>query len=154
MIAPNLKTLPPGMVYAYAMIVFVASCIVIYQFLKSLPSPRGPGPGPEARMETFADGEGSTGSITMFHSPGCGHCKSAMPAFDQLAAEYSNPGDKRVIVNKVDGEQNDAEVERYGIKGFPTYIYHPKSSDKNTFTEYGGGRDYRSMKNYVEYQRR
>ena len=148
--AGNLKTLPPSIIYAYAIIVLIASCIVIYQFLKSLPSPRGP----EARMETFADGEGSTGSITMFHSPGCGHCKSAMPAFDQLAAEYSKPGDKRCIVNKVNGEQNSADVERYGIKGFPTYIYHPKSSDKNTFSEYGGGRDYRSLKNYIEYQRR
>lgn len=53
-----------------------------------------------------------------FWAPWCGPCRSVAPIVDQFARE--NAG--RLIVLKLDTEENPAAANNYGIQGIPTFI--------------------------------
>ncbi len=54
-----------------------------------------------------------------FWAPWCGPCKMMLPIVDELEAEY---GDK-IIVGKLNVDENDATCATYGIMNIPTMLF-------------------------------
>lgn len=79
-----------------------------------------------------------------FYAPWCGHCKSLAPVYEQVATAFKK--EKDVVVAKVDADAHKDLGERFGVTGFPTIKFFPKT-DK-------GGVDYdsdRGVDDFVEY---
>ena len=51
-----------------------------------------------------------------FWATWCGPCKMLAPTIDAIATEYKD----RVVVGKVDVDENDAIARRFGIMSIPT----------------------------------
>ncbi|MDR2472490.1 MAG: thioredoxin [Tannerella sp.] len=54
-----------------------------------------------------------------FWAEWCGPCKMIAPIMDELSAEYGD----RVIIGKVDVDNNDGIVAAYGIRNIPTLLF-------------------------------
>lgn len=70
---------------------------------------------------TQATSGSTTGDwFVMFYMPGCGHCKSAMPQVEELAARHE---DHKVSVARVDCSGNGQwTCRRFAVKGVPQFI--------------------------------
>jgi len=54
-----------------------------------------------------------------FWAEWCGPCRMVGPIIEELAAEYEG----RVIIGKVDVDENTETAIRYGIRNIPTILY-------------------------------
>jgi thioredoxin domain-containing protein 5 len=86
-------------------------------------------------------------SIVKFYAPWCGHCKKLAPTWDKLGQFYGESDS--VKVTKIDCTVHKEACSQHGVKGYPTLMYfrNGKSVEK-----YAGGRDYDSLKAYIEKQ--
>jgi thioredoxin 1 len=75
-----------------------------------------------------------------FWAEWCGPCRMVGPIIDELAVEYED----RVVVGKVDVDENDDIVTEYGIRSIPTVLFfkggelvdkHVGAADKKAFVE-------------------
>ena len=54
-----------------------------------------------------------------FWAERCGPCKMIGPIIEQLGEEYKD----RVVVGKLDVDNNDEATSRYGIRNIPTVLF-------------------------------
>ena len=54
-----------------------------------------------------------------FWAEWCGPCKMVGPIIDQLGEEYKD----RVVVGKIDVDNNDEATSKYGIRNIPTILF-------------------------------
>lgn len=54
-----------------------------------------------------------------FWAEWCGPCKMVGPIIDQLSDEYKD----RVVIGKVDVDNNDEATSKYGIRNIPTVLF-------------------------------
>ncbi len=54
-----------------------------------------------------------------FWAEWCGPCKMIGPIIEQLGEEYKD----RVVVGKVDVDNNDEATSKYGIRNIPTVLF-------------------------------
>ncbi len=54
-----------------------------------------------------------------FWAEWCGPCKMIGPIIDEIGEEYKD----RVVVGKVDVDNNDEATTRYGIRSIPTVLF-------------------------------
>lgn len=64
-----------------------------------------------------------------FWAPWCGPCRQLSPVMDQIAKEYSG----RLIMGKLNTDQNRKTPERFKIKGIPTVILFENGKVVKTF---------------------
>jgi thioredoxin 1 len=57
--------------------------------------------------------------IVDFWAPWCGPCKMVAPTLDKLAKEYAG----KLIVAKVNTDENPEWMMKYGIQGIPTMLF-------------------------------
>jgi thioredoxin 1 len=60
--------------------------------------------------------------IVDFWAPWCGPCKMIAPILDTIAKEYSG----KVIVAKVNTDENSEWAMRYNVQGIPTMLFVAK----------------------------
>lgn len=58
-------------------------------------------------------------ALVDFWASWCGPCKMLSPVIDELASDYA---DKKVIIGKVNVDNNPALSTKYGIKSIPTIL--------------------------------
>lgn len=54
-----------------------------------------------------------------FWAEWCGPCKMIGPIIDELAEEYKD----RIVVGKIDVDNNDEATSKYGIRNIPTVLF-------------------------------
>ena len=57
--------------------------------------------------------------IVDFWAPWCGPCKMVAPILDKLAKDY----DGKLVVAKVNTDENQEWAGRYGVQGIPTMLF-------------------------------
>lgn len=75
--------------------------------------------------------------LVEFYAPWCGHCKTLAPVYEKVAQTFE--GDKTVVVASVDADKYRELGQKYGVTGFPTIKFFPKTNKEGE--EYNGGRD-------------
>jgi protein disulfide-isomerase A6 len=99
-------------------------------------------------MANFESTLAGKNGFVKFFAPWCGHCKSMKPAWDQLGGEYA--GSSSVVIGDADCTDSAKEIcEKLGVSGYPTIKYF-KDGDVSVGEPYKGGRDYDSLKKFVE----
>lgn len=59
-------------------------------------------------------------AFVKFYAPWCGHCKSMIPAYTELAQHMkAQPSDTSVAIAKVDATVHNEIASKYGVQGFP-----------------------------------
>jgi len=82
--------------------------------------------------------------LVEFYAPWCGHCKSLAPIYDKLSSVYK--ADSHVVIAKVDADKHKELATKYGVSGYPTLIFFPKSDKSGVKYEAG-----RELKDFVAY---
>ncbi|KAK7379184.1 hypothetical protein VNO80_04637 [Phaseolus coccineus] len=75
--------------------------------------------------------------LVEFYAPWCGHCKALAPTYEKVAAAFNL--DEEVVIANVDADKYKNLAEKYGVSGYPTLKFFPKSNKAGE--DYNGGRD-------------
>ncbi|XP_058189942.1 protein disulfide-isomerase like 2-1-like [Rhododendron vialii] len=75
--------------------------------------------------------------LVEFYAPWCGHCKNLAPVYENVATAFKLEDD--VVIANLDADKHKDLGEKYGVSGFPTLKFFPKSNKAGE--DYNGGRD-------------
>jgi thioredoxin 1 len=78
-----------------------------------------------------------------FWAPWCAPCRMMGPIIDKIAAQYAG----RLLVSKVDTDQNPDWAERYRVRGIPTLLFF---SDGQVLNQQVGVVSYESLQQMVD----
>lgn len=93
--------------------------------------------------------DGSRPALVEFYAPWCGHCKKLAPTYAELGEAFSTVQD-RVVIAKVNADEQRDLGARFGIQGFPTLKWFPKGvTTPDGIEDYRGGRDLDSLSKFV-----
>nr|GEU58056.1 probable protein disulfide-isomerase A6 [Tanacetum cinerariifolium] len=88
---------------------------------------------------------GNKDVLVEFYAPWCGHCKSLAPTYESLAAAFKNEED--VVIANLDADNAKDLAEKYGVSGYPTIKFFPKTNKDGE--DYEGGRDIDSFVTFI-----
>ncbi|KAI3445406.1 hypothetical protein Pfo_002071 [Paulownia fortunei] len=75
--------------------------------------------------------------LVEFYAPWCGHCKNLAPIYEKVATAFQLEED--VVIANVDADKYRDIAEKYGVSGYPTLKFFPKTNKAGE--DYDGGRD-------------
>ena len=82
-----------------------------------------------------------------FYTKWCQYCKYLSPVYDQLVDEYKDKR-KDIIISRIEGQENDFTLQRYGIFRFPVIaLFKPKS--KHIYTIYQRERSVEELSRWI-----
>ena len=85
--------------------------------------------------------------IVEFYTKWCQFCKFLAPEYNKLADDYKDKR-KDIIISRIEGEQNDFTLQRYGIFRFPIIaLFKPKS--KHIYTIYQREKTFDEMNKWI-----
>lgn len=86
--------------------------------------------------------------LYLFYSPRCTYCKALMDGqnsvWDQVVAKHNGRSD--LSIRTVNGSENGALAQQFGVKGFPTILM--KVGDRTV--EYQGNRSPQDIDKFIE----
>ncbi len=82
----------------------------------------------DADMQQVLNEAGGKPVFVDFFAEWCGPCKLAAPIVDKLADEYAD----KVIIAKLDVDENPDTARQYGVMSIPTVIVFQKQGDSIT----------------------
>ena len=85
--------------------------------------------------------------IVEFYTKWCKFCKLLAPEYDKLAEEYKNKR-KDVVISRLEGNDNDFTLRRYGIFRFPIIALF-KQNSKNIYTIFQRERTFEEMDKWI-----
>ncbi|KXJ23781.1 protein disulfide-isomerase like 2-1 [Exaiptasia diaphana] len=83
--------------------------------------------------------------LVEFYAPWCGHCKNLAPTYEKVGQAFKN--EPNCVIAKVDADGHRDLGERYGVSGFPTIKFFPKTNKDGE--EYSGGRSEEDFINFM-----
>ena len=66
----------------------------------------------------------SVGWLIIFYAPWCGHCKAALPEWNEAATAMKK--EKRIKFGMINCDEHKSECGNYGIRGYPTIKWRKK----------------------------
>jgi thiol-disulfide isomerase/thioredoxin len=98
--------------------------------------------GDRSMTEGFAE---KGPEFVMIYADWCGHCKTAKPDFEKMAAESPlNIGEHKVYIRMVNGDSDEGKALK--VEGYPTFrLYKPDGR----MVEYKGGRSVDQYKEFI-----
>ncbi|XP_044480977.1 protein disulfide-isomerase like 2-1-like [Mangifera indica] len=75
--------------------------------------------------------------LVEFYAPWCGHCKNLAPTYEKVATAFKMEED--VVITNLDADKYKDLAEKYGVSGYPTLKFFPKSNKAGE--DYEGDRD-------------
>ncbi|XP_021772768.1 protein disulfide-isomerase like 2-1-like [Chenopodium quinoa] len=82
--------------------------------------------------------------LVEFYAPWCGHCKALAPTYEKVATAFKS---EDVVIASLDADKYKDLGEKYGISGFPTLKFFPKSNKDGE--DYDGGRDLEDFVSFI-----
>eukprot|EP01083_Nonionella_stella_P055770 147012_1 len=82
--------------------------------------------------------------LVEFYAPWCGHCKQLAPIYTKLAQYFAGEAD--VVIAKYDADAHKVFSGKFGISGFPTLKWFPKTNKDGE--DFSSGRD---MDSFVKF---
>jgi protein disulfide-isomerase A6 len=76
----------------------------------------------------------------LFYSNGCGHSRNMRPAWDQAKQSLQQAGQVDCILI-----EDPAEMQKHGIRGFPTVKFYPGGFPSANSIDYQGNRSAESL---------
>ncbi|KAF5739996.1 putative protein disulfide isomerase [Tripterygium wilfordii] len=83
--------------------------------------------------------------LVEFYAPWCGHCKQLAPTYEKVATAFKL--DEDIVIANLDADKYKDLAEKYGVSGYPTLKFFPKSNKAGE--DYGGGRDLEDFISFV-----
>jgi len=88
--------------------------------------------------EGFVNSEG-VDTFALYYADWCPHCKTVKPEFKKLADKGSvQVNGKTIFVKMFEADTNPEDIQKAGVKGFPTMILHKADGNK---VDYDGERN-------------
>ena len=85
--------------------------------------------------------------IVEFYTKWCQYCKFLSPEYEKLVEEFKDKR-KDIVISRLEGQQNDFTLQRYGIYRFPVIaLFKPNS--KHIYTIYQRERSFEELKNWI-----
>ena len=102
-------------------------------------------------VEGFVGGGEGGMKLVIAKADWCGHCRKAAPEFARLkeASPLSLGDGRTVIVEELDADKDKSEIQRLGVKGFPTLMLEKSGGEK---IEYPGERTYDAVVEFLRQQ--
>jgi len=82
--------------------------------------------------------DGSSNILVEFYAPWCGHCKNLAPEW-KIAGETFQEGDD-IKIAAMDATEASEIAQKFGVSGYPTIKFFPKSAPIESPEDYSGGR--------------
>jgi len=122
---------------------------MVMAFLLSVATQQAQANAVELTAANFKSELEGKSALVMFKASWCGHCKSMLPAFNEVGALYNGP-DSSVLVAYVECTAEADLCSKHGVSGYPTLKVFDATTGMESGKDFQGGRDAAALKSYIE----